>query len=116
MKNTLLLFAFACTMFLGTQSALAQDANTIKKTAFNKAQELGSIFKLDNIKAERIYNAYKTFGAKQASINKEFSLETEANKTARLDLQKELQTEMKSIFGNSFKRYLVATNQDNVLE
>lgn len=117
MKKLFTFCFFAFAMLIGTQSALAQDTAKINESAYAKAKELRSQIKFDDVALEKVYMAYQANDTKLQSIEKHLQAGTADYNNAIIDVNKKLQSNIKTALGNDlFKRYLIVTDQEEIVD
>ena len=117
MKKLFTFCFFAFALLIGTQSALAQDAAKINEAAYTKAKELRSQLKFDDSTLEQVYKAYQAYENKRLSIEDYLESGTIEFNNAKVILEKNLQSGIKTALGNDlYKRYLIATEQEEIVD
>ncbi|MDG1714752.1 hypothetical protein [Lacinutrix sp.] len=117
MKKIFTFCFFAFALLIGTQSVIAQDMAKINESAIVKAKELRSMLKFNDNKVEEIYNAYQAYESKLYSIKKHLTSGTSEYNDAILKVNQILQSSIKETLGDDlYKRYLIATKQEELLE
>ncbi|MEJ6792154.1 MAG: hypothetical protein QNK89_05310 [Lacinutrix sp.] len=117
MKKIFTFCFFAFALLIGTQSAMAQDQAEINEKAIVKAKELRSVLKFNDSKLEQVYNAYQAYENKIYSLDKYLTSGSTEYNEVLLKTNKKLQSSIKDALGNDlYKRYLIATKQEELLE
>lgn len=117
MKKIFTFCFFAFALLIGTQSATAQNKAEINEKAIVKAKEIRSMLKFDDNTLEQIYVAFQAYENKLYSIDKHLQSGSQDYNKAVTGLNKILQSNIKTALGNdSFKRYLIATNQEEIVD
>ena len=102
MKKIITLCIFIFAIFLGTESATAQNKLEINNEASIKTETLRKVIKFDNDQRDLVYDAYKAYGKAHASLVNSNTVTKEAvNK-----LKKGLMDRMESILDEEqFENY-----------
>lgn len=113
MKKILTLCFFAFAMVLGTQSATAQSKADTKEKAVNTAKKLQQLLQFDDATLTQVYEAYREFNDKSATISATNAVGTEAHAKNTKLIQERLLSSVKNALNNEalYNRYLIATDQ-----
>ncbi len=113
MKKILTLCFFALAMVLGTQSATAQNKTETNKQAVNTAKKLQQLLQFDDATLTKVYEAYREFNDKSATIKATNTVGTEAHTKNTKLVQERLLSSVKNALNNEalYNRYLIATDQ-----
>jgi hypothetical protein len=113
MKKILTLCFFAFAMVLGTQSATAQSKADTKEKAVNTAKKLQQLLQFDDATLTQVYEAYREFNDKSATIAATNAVGTDAHAKNTKLVQERLLSSVKNAINNEalYNRYLIATDQ-----
>lgn len=113
MKKILTLCFFAFAMVIGTQTATAQSKTETKENAANFAKKLQQLLQFDDATLSQVYEAYKEFNDKSATIKATNAVGTEAYAKNTKLIQERLMSSVKNALNDEamYNRYLIATDQ-----
>ncbi|MFC0602948.1 hypothetical protein [Winogradskyella pulchriflava] len=110
MKKIFTLCAFAFAMFLGTQSAIAQNADLIEVNAqaSEKTEALRKFIKFDNDQRDQVYLALQEYTRAKINLKKA----TKMDQVALEKVESNLETKMQAILSEEqYERYKTFTEQ-----
>ena len=117
MKKIFTFCFFAFALLIGTQTAFAQDQASLKEKSYLKAKEIRSLIKFNDNTLEQVYDAFYANEKKLISIEDAYESGSEQYNQAIASSNKTLQTKIKKVLGTDlYKRYLIATNQEEIAE
>ena len=113
MKKILTLCFFAFAMVIGTQSATAQSKTETNKNAANTAKKLQQLLQFDDATLTQVYEAYREFNDKTATIKATNPVGTEEHTKNTKFIQERLLSSVKNALNDEalYNRYLIATDQ-----
>jgi hypothetical protein len=113
MKKIFTLCFFAFAMVIGTQSATAQSKAETNEKAVNTAKKLQQLLQFDDATLTKVYEAYREYNSKTATIKATNEVGTEAHKKNTKLVQDRLMSSIKNALNNEalYNRYLIATDQ-----